>query len=342
MVHQSRMHSLCCLRPIGACLLLLLATNPAYAAEGLQKLRVAYAAVTAAFSIPWVAKEAGIFQRHGLDVELVYIAAGSRAVQTLVGGSVDVAAIGGPAGVDAKLAGADTVYVAIPVNRVIVFTVAAPQIQRVEDLRGKIIGVTRVGTVTDFFTRLFVRQAGLVPDRDVMIRQTGGLPETLAALKAGQVHAGTFGFPAVLHARAAGFRILVDYSTQGFRYPLSSIVVTQSTLRTRESAVRSFLAAHIEGVHRFRTDPAFAMNVLGKYTQTTDRAILEETQRVYASAFERVPYPDPEDMKLGLTQVSETNPRARGADPRDFVEPRLLREIEASGFVKRLYGEQGK
>jgi hypothetical protein len=81
------------------------------------------------------------------------------------------------------------------------------------------------------------------------------------------------------------------------------------------------------------------MNVLGKYTQTTDRAILEETQRVYASAFERVPYPDPEDMKLGLTQVSETNPRARGADPRDFVEPRLLREIEASGFVKRLYGE---
>jgi ABC-type nitrate/sulfonate/bicarbonate transport system substrate-binding protein len=336
------MHSLCCLRLIGACLLLLLATNPGYAAEGLQKLRVAYAAVTAAFSIPWVAKEAGIFQRHGLDVELVYIAAGSRAVQTLVGGSVDVAAIGGPAGVDAKLAGADTVYVAIPVNRVIVFTVAAPQIQRVEDLRGKIIGVTRVGTVTDFFTRLFVRQAGLVPDRDVMIRQTGGLPETLAALKAGQVHAGTFGFPAVLHARAAGFRILIDYSTQGFRYPLSSIVVTQSTLRARESAVRSFLAAHIEGVHRFRTDPAFAMSVLGKYTQTSDRAILEETQRVYASAFERVPYPDPEDMKLGLTQVSETNPRARGADPRDFVEPRLLREIEASGFVKRLYGEQGK
>src|SRR5688572_13864588 len=93
------------------------------AGEAPQKLRVAYAAVTAAFSIPWIAKEAGIFQKHGLDVELVYIAAGSRAVQTLVGGSIDVAAIGGPAGVDARLAGADTVYVAIPVNRVIVFTV---------------------------------------------------------------------------------------------------------------------------------------------------------------------------------------------------------------------------
>jgi len=102
------------------------------------------------------------------------------------------------------------------------------------------------------------------------------------------------------------------------------------------------LEAHIEGIHRFRTDPGFAMNVIGKYTQTTDRSILEETQRVYASAFQRIPYPDVEDMKLGLTQVAETNPRARGADPRDFVEPRLLREIEASGFVKRLYGEQGK
>jgi len=324
------------------CLAVLLTTSPGQAAEGLQKLRVAYAAITAAFSIPWIAKEAGIFQRHGLDVELVYIAAGSRAVQTLVGGSVDVAAIGGPAGVDAQLAGADTVYVGIPVNRVIVFTVAAPQIQRVEELRGKMIGVTRIGTVTDFFTRLYLRQNGLVPDRDVMIRQTGGLPETLAALKAGQVHAGTFGFPAVLHARAAGFRILVDYDTQGFRYPLSGLVVSRSTLRSREAVMRRFLEAHIEGVHRFRTDPGFAMNVIGKYTQTTDRSILEETQRVYASAFQRIPYPDVEDMKLGLTQVAETNPRARGADPRDFVEPRLLREIEASGFVKRLYGEQGK
>jgi hypothetical protein len=244
--------------------------------------------------------------------------------------------------VDARLAGADTVYIAIPVNRVIVFTVAAPQIQRVEELRGKSIGVTRVGTVTDYFTRLYLRQNGLVPDRDVMVRQTGGLPETVAALKAGQVHAGTFGFPAVLHARAAGFRVLVDYSTQGFRYPLSGIVVTQKLLRSNETSMRRFLEAHIEAVHRFKTDATFAMNVIGKYTQTTDRSMLEETQRVYASAFERVPYPDPEDLKLGVTQVSETNPRARGADPRDFVDGRLLREIEASGFVKKLYGDQPK
>ena len=324
------------------CLAVALTTSLSQAAEGLQKLRVAYAAITAAFSIPWIAKEAGIFQRHGLDVEIVYIAAGSRAVQTLVGGSVDIAAIGGPAGVDARLAGADTIYVAIPVNRVIVFTVAAPQIKGVEDLRGKSIGVTRVGTVTDFFTRIFLRQNGLVPDRDVMIRQMGGLPEIVAGLKAGQIQGGTFGFPAVLHARAAGFRVLVDYNTQGYRYPLSGVVVTQKLLRTQESAVRRFLEAHIEAVHRFQADPNFAMNVIGKYTNTTDRAMLEETQRVYASAFQRIPYPDVEDMKLGLAQVAETNPRVRGVDPKEFVEPRLLREIEASGFVKKLYGEQGK
>src|SRR6266508_5415052 len=145
---------------LAVCLPLLWAFDAAHAAEGLQKLRVAYAAITAAFSIPWIAKEAGIFQRHGLDVELVYIAAGSRAVQTLVGGSIDIAAIGGPAGVDAKLAGADTVYVAVPVNRVLVVTVAAPQIQRIEEMRGKSIGVTRIGTVTDFFTRIYLRQNG--------------------------------------------------------------------------------------------------------------------------------------------------------------------------------------
>jgi ABC-type nitrate/sulfonate/bicarbonate transport system substrate-binding protein len=319
-----------------------LTSNSGYAADGLQKLRVAYAAVTAAFSIPWVAKEAGLYERQGLDVELVYIASGSRAIQTLVGGSIDVATIGGPAGVDARLAGADTVYIAIPVNRVLVFTVAEPNIQRVEELRGKSIGVTRVGTVTDFFTRIFLRQNGLVPDRDVMIRQMGGLPEIVAGLKAGQIQGGTFGFPAVLHARAAGFRVLVDYNTQGFRYPLSSVVVTEKLLRTRESAVRGFLQAHIEGVHRFKTDPNFTMSVIGKYTATADRAMLEETQRIYAAAFERIPYPNVDDMKLGITQVAETNPRAKGADPKEFVDGRLLREIEASGFVKKLYGEQGK
>ena len=313
--------------------------NLSDAGEAPQKLRVAYAAVTAAFSIPWIAKEAGIFQKHGLDVELVYIAAGSRAVQTLVGGSIDVAAIGGPAGVDARLAGADTVYVAIPVNRVIVFTVVQPQIQRVEEMRGKSIGVTRVGTVTDFFTRIFLRQNGLVPDKDVMIRQMGGLPETVAGLKAGLIEGGTFGFPAVLHAQAAGFRVLVDYNKAGYRYPLSTVIVTQKLLRSRESAVRKFLESHIEAVHRFKTDPAFTMKVIGKYTNTTDRAMLEETHRVYADAFERIPYPTVEDMKLGLTQVSETNPRVKSADPKEFVDPRLLKEIEASGFVKKLYGD---
>jgi NitT/TauT family transport system substrate-binding protein len=324
------------------CPIVLLTTDLSHAAEGLLQLRVAYAAITAAFAIPWIAKEAGLYQRHGLDVELIYIASGPRAVQTLVGGGIDVAAFGGAAAIDARLAGADAVYVAIPVKRLIFFTVVAPHIKGVEDLRGKVVGATRIGTLTDYFTRVYLRQSGLVPDRDVTIRGTGGLPETLAALKAGQIQAGTFGFPAVLHAQAAGFRILVDYSTLGYRYPLSTVAVTQSMIRTRESAVRGFLAAYVEGIHRFRTDPAFAMNVIGKYTQTTDRKMLEETYKVYAPAFERAPYPEPEDLKLAIDQVSELNPRARGADPKDFVEPRFIREIEASGFIKRLYGEQGK
>jgi len=325
-----------------ACVSLLLEVIPTQAAEGLQKLRLAYASVTSAFAVPWIAKEAGIFRRRGLDVEIVYIASGPRTIQTLISGGVDVAAIGGGSGIDAKMAGADTVFVATAVNRVLLYMVAAPEIRRIEDLRGKSIGATRIGTLTDFFTRYYLRQAGLVPDRDVFIRGTGGLPETVAALRAGQIHAGTFGFPAVLQARAAGFHVLVDYATQGLRYPLSGIVVTQSMIRAREPAVRSFLEGFIEGIHRFRTDPAFAIDVMGRYMRTADRKILEESQRVYASAFERVPYPDPEDMKLVLIQVGDNNPRARGADPREFVEPRLIREIEASGFIKRLYGEQGR
>jgi NitT/TauT family transport system substrate-binding protein len=323
-------------------ILFLVSAPSIHAAETLQKIRLAYAAVTAAFAIPWIAKEAGIFQRHGLDVEIVYIASGPRTIQTLVAGGVDAAAIGGGAGIDANLAGADTVFVAISVNRVLIYMVAAPEIRRIEDLRGKVVGSSRLGTLTDFFARYQLRQMGLTPDRDVTVRGMGGLPETVAGLKAGQIQAGVFGFPAVLQARAAGFHVLVDYATQGLRYPLSGILVTQSLIRNREPAVRSLLESIIEGTHRFKTDPAFAIEVMERYTRTHDRRISEESQRVYAGAFERVPYPDPEDVKLAVIQVAENNPRARGADPREFVEPRLVREIEASGFIKRLYGEQLK
>jgi ABC-type nitrate/sulfonate/bicarbonate transport system substrate-binding protein len=324
------------------CVLCPLPDRSVHAAETLQKVRLAYASVTAAFAVPWIAKDAGIFRRHGLDVEIVYIASGPRSIQTLVAGGVDIAAIGGGAGVDAKLAGADTVFVAVSVNRVLLYMVAAPEIQRVEDLRGKAIGGSRIGTLTDFFSRYYLRRVGLVPDRDVIVRGTGGLPETVAALKAGQIQAGTFGFPAVLQARAAGFHVLVDYATQGLRYPLSGIVTTQSMIRSREPVLRSFLESIIEGTHRFKTDPDFAIDVMGRYTRINDRKILDESQRVYASAFERIPYPAAEDMKLVLVQVAENNPRARSADPREFVEPRLIREIEASGLIKRLYSESAK
>jgi ABC-type nitrate/sulfonate/bicarbonate transport system substrate-binding protein len=283
---------------------------------------VSLAAITAAFAIPWFAKGGDIpapWLRRGTRVYSQRIEGGSD----VVGGSIDVFAPAAPA--CAKLAGADTVYIAIPVNRVLVFTVAEPHVQRVEELRGKSIGVTRIGTVTDFFTRIFLRQNGLVPDRDVMIRQMGGLPEIVAGLKAGQIQSGTFGF-----RRSASPRRRVSRFGRLQRarlpYPLSSVIVTEKLLRARESAVRSFLEAHIEAGHRFKTDPNFAMSVIGKYTSTADRSMLEETQRVYASSFERIPYPNVEDMKLGITQVAETNPRAKGADPKDFVDGRLLRE----------------
>src|SRR5262249_61110326 len=117
------------------------------------------------------------------------------------------------------------------------------------------IVATLVRTVKDFFPGIYLRKSGLTPDRDVMIRQMGGLPEIVAGLKAGQVQGGPFGFPAVLHARAAGFHDLVDYDKLGYRYPLSSVIVTQKMLRTQESAIRRFLESQIEAVHRFKTDP---------------------------------------------------------------------------------------
>ena len=181
-------------------------------------------------------------------------------------------------------------------NRVIVFTVAAPQIQRIEEMRGKSIGVTRVGTVTDFFTRIYLRQNGLVPDRDVMIRQMGGLPEIVAGLKAGQIDGGTFGFPAVLHARAAGFRVLVDYNTAGYRYPLSTVIVTQKLLRTQ---------------FPIQPAPASALANIAKLLSDTKAMLVRHEPRPQQAVAARPVEIIPPNIIKGLTAIANSAWRAK-------------------------------
>ena len=171
-----------------------------------------------------------------------------------------------------------------------------------------------------------------------MIRQMGGLPEIVAGLKAGRSRAARSVSRRCFSPRR---RVSRFGRLQHARLPISAVVSDRdgkSCCGLESLAVRGFSKPISTAVHRFKTDPNFAMSVIGKYTSTADRSMLEETQRVYASSFERIPYPNVEDMKLGIAQVAETNPRAKGADPKDFVNrPAASRDRKqadsSSGFT---------
>lgn len=303
-------------------------------AEPATKLVSGYSAISGVFGGLWVAYESGAFARHGLDSSLVYVSSATKMAQAMLAVEVPIAVMGGEAVVSAVLGGADLVFVAGVLNRPLFFMVVTPDIQRPADLKGKAIGVTRYGASTDFAARLALRHWGLEAVKDVAILQLGGVPEILAGLKAGAVKGGALSPPTNVQARREGFRELVNTADLGF-FPHDAIVTTRAFLRSNEETVRAFIKGYAEGIHRYKTDKAFALDVLKKYTKVTDGELLEQTHALTAAVLEDPPFHlDPRGIQAVLDFL--TVPAARTAKPEDFMDLRILRELERSGYFKTL------
>jgi ABC-type nitrate/sulfonate/bicarbonate transport system substrate-binding protein len=215
---------------------------------------------------------------------------------------------------------------------------SAPEINSLQDLKGKIVGVSGIGGSTDFATRLALREAGLVPDKDVAIRGVGGVPETVAALKAKAVHAGTLSPPSSFVAQKAGFKLLFDMSTLGVDYVSSGLGVKKTTLASDRQQAKQFLMAMIEGAKILTTDEEFALRVLTKHTRISDREVLKQSYSYLRPYFLKVPYPSARAIKDTLDVLAKDLPKAKDADPKDFIDNSVLKEIEASGYIENVYG----
>lgn len=303
-------------------------------AEAATKLVSAYAAISGLFGGQWVAQEAGYFARQGLDSSLVYISSSTKIAQAMVGGDVPMAVMGGEAVVNAVLGGADLMFVAGVTNRPFFFIMVTPDIQRPEDLKGKAIGVSRYGASSDFSARLALRHWGLEPIRDVAILQMGGIPEILAAMKAGGLKGGPLSPPTNVRARREGYRELINTAELGF-FPHDAIVTTRAFLREHPDVVRAFIKGYAEGVRRYKADKAFAIQVLKQYTMVSDPELLEQAHALTAPALEDVPlYLEPRGIQAVLDFLG--TPKAKATKPEDYMDLRILREVEQSGFFKTL------
>jgi len=325
---------------VGAALLVWLTISVGSLAAQTIKLKVAYPTTVGSMAVIWVAKEARLFEKQGLEVELIYVAGSSRVVQAMLAKDIPISEIAIPAVIQANLAGADLVMLAGPNHKPGQKIMVKPEIKRREDLKGKKIGITRFGTSDDFLLRYVLGQWGLQPDRDVALIQMGGSPEILAGLASRAIDGGMLSSPLHLQAAKVGYNLLADLSTIGIDYQGAGVVTSRSYMREAPDAVRRYLRAYVEGLHRFKTDKAFATKVIGKYSRITDPESLEETYQHYAvKVMPKVPYPTIKGIQLVLDEIGTRTPKAKSLAPESFIDVGYLKEMEQSGFIKKLYGE---
>jgi len=316
-------------------------TSPAriFSAEAPSRtVNVAVPAVSLLQAPLFVAIDSGAFKKHGLEVR--YIVTGARTIQALIGGSVQFAqGVSSRTVPAAVLGGADAVLIANFSDKLLFTMHSGPEINSLQDLRGKVIGVSGIGGSTDFATRLALREAGLIPDKDVAIRGVGGVPETVAALKAKIVQAGTLSPPSSFVAQKAGFKILFDMSTLGVDYVSSGLGVTKAALKTNRSEAKQFLMAMIDGAKILKSDEEFSLRVLAKHTRISDREVLKQSYSYLRPYFLKLPYPSTRAIKDTLDALAKDLPKAKDADPKDFIDNSILKEIEAAGYIESVYGK---
>ena len=321
-------------------LLLVCGTKPWSAMGQTVKLNVAYPTTVGSMAVLWVTKEAQIFEKHGLQVELIYIGGSSKVVQAMLAKEIPIAEIAIPAVIQANLAGADLVMLAGPNHKPGQKIMVRPEIKKPEELKGRKVGVTRFGTSDDFLLRYVLGQWGIAPDREVALIQMGGSQETLAGMIAKSVDGGLLSSPLHLQAVKLGFSMLADLSAIGVDYQGAGVVTTQRYLRENPDTIRRYLRAYVEGLHRLKTDKAFSMKVIGKYSRISEADALEETYQHYAlKVMPRMPYPTTKGIQMVLDEISSRNPKAKGLQAGSLIDVANLKELEQSGFIKRLYGE---
>jgi len=310
------------------------ATRQSYAADKLVGL---HSAPAISQSLPWIAKEAGLFQKNNLDFDLVYIQASAAATASLIGGDAEVAVTGAIGIVRAYLQGMqDFVFIGANKNILTHSIVGRPDIKRPQDLKGKRIGVFRFGSNNHYFAVQALPRYGLDPNRDVILRQTGGGVGDIAALVNGSLDAAvmlSYGETAV----AQGFHYIVYGPDIRIPYAATTFVTRRPVVNRRPQVLGQFMRAMAEASKIFHTDSEFTYKVLAKHLRMDDRKVLEVSFKNEVKALEPRLDLKPESLQAILDEVAASDPRAKNVKPQQLIDRRYLDDMEKSGLFENLW-----
>jgi len=301
-----------------------------------ERLNFAYISPNAgSSSVLWVAKDAGIFKKHGLDVNVVYIEGTPKALMSLFAGELQVVAGTGPAVVQAKMRGADVTMIMGFEVFLPYYLIATPDVKRVEDLKGKIGANHSAATSADFAMRLGLRNIGFDPDRDVNLRVVGATNLRMLAMQQGQAQFTVITTTEREEAEKRGFKVLVDLASKRIPYPYSGLITSQRMLREKHDAMLRFGRATVEAIDFFKTQKAPTIAVLKKYAKT-DLSTLDSAYAYLKTALPDAPYPTIEGMKTYIAEVGRTQKEIAKTDPASFVDSSIVKSVEKEGFLKSL------
>ena len=284
----------------------------------------------------FVAQDAGLWKKHGLDTRVIVFEAGSTLAQVARSGDVKFAINSGRRRLRRAPKGADSVIIAATVNTLPYSLVVAKGITKWSDLKGKKIAISRFGSGTDTAIRLVCKKFGLDPAKDIVILQGGTQPSRLQALAAGAIDGTLVSPPLDLTAKKQGYPILVNIAELGIPYPQLVIETTDRFNRENPHAVKSFLKGFIEGVHYVATHKEETKKIITKYLKTADPEILEATYQSFIQVTDYSGNPNIEGVRNAIDEVAQRVPAARSKKPEDFIDTRFLRELEKEGFFKQL------
>jgi NitT/TauT family transport system substrate-binding protein len=285
----------------------------------------------------FVAKDAGLFQKHGIEPKLVVFDSGSVLAQAAMSGDAKMSVTSGPVTIASRTQGADAIMIASCVNTPPYSIVAAKSITRWEQLKGKRIAMSRFGSGTDTSLRLVLRKFGLDPAKDLIILQLGSQPSRYQALMAGNIDATIISPPLDLMAKKDGFNILVNIPELGIPYPQQTVETTDRFVREHPQTVKNFLKGFIEGVYFAAKNKDHTKKTILKYLKTSsDPEILEATYQSYVQVTDYTGYPNLEGIRNAMDEVAQRIPAVKNKKPEDFVNTRFLKELEKEGFFKSL------
>lgn len=305
-----------------------------------QALTAFYTAHVVSMAPMWIAKEAGFFKKQGLDVKLVFIASGPLGTTSVLAGEVDLGIIGGFAPTRAIVGGArNLVIIGQSKHAMVGAIVGRKEIASVKDLKGKRLGIDRIGSNPDMYTIAALSRFQMDPLRDLNYIQLGSTSQGIPALKAGAIDAFTSTPPYDLFSQRMGFKVILDITAMKIPFAATVLVSSRTTVGRKQPEIAKFMRAYAEAIHYFLTNREGTAKIVAKYTKVEDKDVINYSMEAESKAMEKTLQLDPKGIELILGLISKSVPQAASAKAGDFYDARFFTELKDSGFLKRLWGE---